>query len=66
MLVLLLGHCTTQKRGYKRDTVGPAGSGGFKVVLALLTKTAVVQVEILIIEVGEPSLEQLLSKLRLD
>ena len=67
-LVLMpsLGHRTAQKRGGKRDAVGPVGSGGFKVILTLLTKAVAVQVRILIIEVGEPGLQQLLLKLCLD
>ena len=66
MLMPSLGHRTMQKQGGKRDTVGPVGSGSFKVVLPLLTKVIAVQVRIPIIEVGEPGLQQLLSKLRLD
>ena len=49
MLMSLLGHRTTQKRGGKWDTVRPIGSGGFKVVLTLLTKAVAVQVRIPII-----------------
>ena len=63
MLMPLLGHCTMQKRGGKRDAVEPVGSGGFKVVLTLLTKAVAIQVRIPIIEVGEPGIQRLLPKL---
>ena len=63
MLMPLLGHCIAQKRGSKKDAVGPVGSGGFKVVFTLLTKALAVQVRIPIIEVGKPGLQRLLSKL---
>ena len=66
MLIPSLGHRTAQKRGSKRDTVGPVGFGGFKVILTLLTKAVAIQVRISIIEVGEPSLQWLLSKFYLD
>ena len=66
MLMPSLGYHTTQKRGSKWDTVGPVGSGGFKVVLTLLTKAVAVQVRIPIIEVGKPGFQRLLSKLCLD
>ena len=66
MLMPSLGHRTAQKRGGKRDAVGPVGSGGFKVVLTLLTKAVAVQVRILIIKVGESGFQRLLSKLCLD
>ena len=66
MLMPSLGHRTTQKRGGEWDTVGPVGSGGFKVVLTLLTKAVAVQVRISIIEVGEPGFQRLLSKFCLD
>ena len=66
MLMPSLGHRTAQKRGGKRDAIGPVGSGGFKVVLTLLTKAVAVQVRIPIIEVGEPGFQRLLSKLCLN
>ena len=66
MLMLLLGHRITQKRGGKWDMVGPVGSGSFKVVFTLLTKVVVVQMRIPIIEVGKPGFQRLLSKLCLD
>ena len=66
MLMLSLGHRTTQERGGKWDTVGCIGSGGFKVILTLLTKAVAVQVRISIIKVGEQGLQRLLSKLCLD
>lgn len=55
-----------QKQGCKKDAVGSAGSGSFKVILALLTKAVVVQVAIFIIEIGESDLQQLFSKLYLN
>ena len=66
MLMPSLGHHTMQEQGGKWDKVGPVGFGNFKVVLTLLTKAVVVQIKISIIEVGEPSLQRLLSKRCLD
>ena len=66
MLMPSLGHRTTQKRGSKRDAVGPVESGGFKMVLTLLTKAIAVQVRISIIEFGEPGFQRLLSRFYLD
>ena len=63
MLMPSFGHHTAQKRGGKRDAIGPVGSDGFKVVLTLLTKAVTVQVRIPIIKVGEPGFQRLLSKL---
>ena len=66
MLMPLLGYRNTQKRGGKKDVIGPVGAGGFKVILTLLTKVVAVQVRIPIIEVEEPGFQRLLSKLCLN
>lgn len=66
MLMPLIGHRTIQIRGGKRDAVGPAGSGGFKMVFTLLTNVVAVQIKIFIIEVKELGLQQLLFKLCLN
>lgn len=49
MLVVLLDHYTLQIQDCKKDAVRLAGSGGFKMVLALLAKAIIVQIEIFII-----------------
>ena len=66
MLVPTLYYCLIKERSDKWDAVGSAGFGIIKVVLILLTKTIAVQVKIAIIKIGEPDLQQLLSKLYLD
>lgn len=63
MLMLLLSHHIMQKRSGKRDVIGPVCSGSFKVVFILLIKAVVVQIRISIIEIWEPGLQWLFSKL---
>ena len=62
MLMPLLGHRTAQKRGSKKNAIEPVGSGGFEVILTLLTKTVAVQVRSIIIKFGEPGFWRLLLK----
>ena len=66
ILMPFLGYHIAQKQGGKRDAIGPVGSGGFKVVLTLLTKAVAVQVRIPIIEVGELGFQRFLLKLCLN
>ena len=66
ILMLLLGHHTTQEQGAKKDAVGLVGFGSVKIILILLTKAVTVQVKISIIRFGEPGLQRLFLMLCLD
>ena len=66
LLVPTLYNWPTEERGGKWDAVGPASSGGIKVVLTLLTKAIAVQVRVPIIKAGKHGLQRLLLRFCLD
>lgn len=57
MLVPLLNYYSAEKRGGKKDLVGPVSPNGFKVIFILLIELVAIQVQIAIVKVEKLSLE---------
>lgn len=62
ILMPTLCYLFAEKQSGKKDMIGSCGAGGLKMVFKLLVKTIAIKVQLLIIKVGKPSLDGLLSK----